>query len=214
MVFPVVIYGCESWIIKTEHWRIDAFELWCWRRHLRVLWTTRDQTGPKRSQPWIFIGRTDAEDEALILWPPDAKCQLIKKYPDAGKDWRQEEKGTTEEEMVGLDGHAFEQALGDGEEQGSLGCCSPWGGKQLDVTEWLNNNRSPKVSGMKPMNKQLRISLIFQSFYRRTTEQQGNSSCGQQGNNSQCAMEVFQPRLTSLVIVYLVLCICKLYHKP
>ena len=66
--------------------------------------------------------------------------------------------------MVGLDGHAFEQALGDSEEQGSLGCCSPWCGKQLDVTEWLNNNRSPKVSGMKPMNKQLRISLIFQSL--------------------------------------------------
>ena len=84
---------------------------------------------PKRNQPWMFIGRTDAE--APILWPPDAKSQLIGKDPDTGKDWRQEEKGTTEDEMVGwhyrLNGHEFEQASGVGEGQGSLAYCSPWG---------------------------------------------------------------------------------------
>ena len=84
-------------------------------------------------QSWIFIARTDAEAEAPILWPPDVKNWLIEKDPDAGKDWRQEEKGTTEDEMVGmhyqLDGHEFEQALRIGDGQGSLMCCSPWGRK-------------------------------------------------------------------------------------
>ena len=97
-----------------------------------------DYEGYSISQPWIFIGRTDAETEAPILWPPDTKSQLIQKDPDAGKDWRQGEKGTTEDEMVGwhhwLDGHEFEQILGDSEEQGSLACCSPWGRKELDTT--------------------------------------------------------------------------------
>jgi len=94
---------------------------------------------PNVNQSWIFIGRTDAEAEAAILWPPDAKNWLIGKDPDAGKDWRQEEKGMTEDEMVGwhhcLDGQEFEQALGDDEEQRSLACCSPWGGKESDMTE-------------------------------------------------------------------------------
>ena len=84
---------------------------------------------PKGNQPWIFIGRTDAEAETPVLWPPDMKSQLIRKDPDAGKDWRQE-KGMTEDEMFRwchwLDGHEFEQTPGDGEEQGSLECCSPW----------------------------------------------------------------------------------------
>ena len=83
---------------------------------------------PKGSQLWILIGRTDAE--VLILWPPDAKSWLIEKAPDAEKDWEQEEKGTTEDEMVGChhrpDGHEFEQTLGDSKGQGSLVCCSPW----------------------------------------------------------------------------------------
>ena len=87
----------------------------------------------KGNQPWIFIGRTDSKAEAPILWPPDVKNWLLGQDPDAGKDWRQEEKRTTEDEMVGwhhrLDGHEFEQAPGDGEEQGSLVCCSPWGPK-------------------------------------------------------------------------------------
>ena len=88
----------------------------------------------KENQFWIFTGRTDAEAEAPVLWPPLAKSQLIGKDPDAGKDWRQEEKGTTEDEMVGwhhrLDGHGFKQAPGDSEGQGSLTCCSPWGHKK------------------------------------------------------------------------------------
>jgi len=96
----------------------------------------------KGNQSWTFIERTDAEAEAPILWPPDAKNWLIWKDPDAGNDWRQEEKGMTEDEMVGwhyrLSGHEFEQAWGDGDGQGSLGCWSLWGGKELDMTEWLN----------------------------------------------------------------------------
>ena len=98
---------------------------------------------PKGNQHWIFIGRTDAEAEAPVLGPPDAKSWLIGKDPDAGKDWGQQEKGTTEDEMVGwhhlLNGHKFEQAPGASERQGSLMCCSPWGRKQLDMTKWLNN---------------------------------------------------------------------------
>ena len=97
---------------------------------------------PKGNQSWIFFGRTDAEDEAPILWPPDAKNWLIGKDPDAVKDWRQIEKGTREDETVGwhhqLKGHEFEQALVVGDRQGSLAHGSPWGHKQLDKTEWLS----------------------------------------------------------------------------
>ena len=91
------------------------------------------------------MGKTDAEAEATILWPPDAKNWITGKHPDGGKDWRQEEKGTTEDEMVGwhhqLDKHEFEQARGDGEGQGSQACCSSWDCKESDMTEWLNNNK-------------------------------------------------------------------------
>ena len=86
---------------------------------------------PKENQSWIFIGGTDVEAETPILWPPDAKNWLIGKDPDAGKDWKQEEKGMTE------DGHEFEQALGFGDGQGSLVCCTPWGRRESDMTEWL-----------------------------------------------------------------------------
>ena len=103
MVFPVVMYWCESWTIKkAEHGRIDAFELWCWRRLLRIPWTGRrsNQSILKEINPeWKITGRTDAEAEAPILLPPDGKGRLIGKDPDAGKDWRQEEKG-----MMGWDG--------------------------------------------------------------------------------------------------------------
>ena len=109
MVFPVVMYGCESWTVKkAERRRINAFELWCWRRLLRVPWTARRSNHPlvhsKGNRPWIFIGRTDAEaeTETPILWLPDAKNWLIGKDPDAGKDWRQEEKG--QQRMRWLDG--------------------------------------------------------------------------------------------------------------
>ena len=97
---------------------------------------------PKGNQSWIFIGRTDAETKTPILWAPDVKEWLIGKDPDAGKDWRQEEKETTEDEMVRwhqwLNEREFEQAPGVGDGQGSLACCSPWGRKELDTTEWLN----------------------------------------------------------------------------
>ena len=128
-----LMYGCESWAIKkAECRRIDSFELWCWRRFLRIPWTARrsKQSNPKGNQSWIFIGRTEAEAEALILWPHDLKSQLIGKDPNDGKDWKQE-KGIAEDEMNRwrhrLNGHEFEQALGDAEEQGILACCSPWG---------------------------------------------------------------------------------------
>ena len=97
---------------------------------------------PKGDQSWVFIGRTDVEAETPILWPLDTKSWLIWKDPDAGKDWRREEKGTREDEMVGwhhqLDGHDFEQAPGVGDGQGSLECCSPCGREELDTTTWLN----------------------------------------------------------------------------
>ena len=129
MVSLVVMYGCESWTIKkAERWRIDAFELWCWKRLLRVPWTARrsnqsilKEISPEYSSEVLtslevlhwkdwFIGNTEAETP--ILWPPDARNWLIGKDPDAGKDWRQEEKGMTEDEMVGwhhqCNGHEFE----------------------------------------------------------------------------------------------------------
>ena len=98
---------------------------------------------PKGNQSWIFTGRTDAETETTILWSPDAKNWLIGKAPDAGKDWRQEAKRSTENEMVGwhhwLNGQEFKQHPGVGDGLGSLACCSPWGHKELDTTEWLNS---------------------------------------------------------------------------
>ena len=123
MVFPVILYGCESWSIKkAEHQRIDAFELWCWRRLLRVTWTVwrSNQSILKEISPSYrrsvlnILGRTDTEAKAPILWPPDAKSQLLRKDPDAGKDWRQEKKEVTEDEMIGwhhrLNGHEFEHS--------------------------------------------------------------------------------------------------------
>ena len=113
MVFPVVMYGCERWTIKkAEHWKSDAFELWYWRRLLSPLDCKEIQpVHPKGNQSWIFIGRTDVEAEAPILWPLDAKSWLIWKDPDAGKDWSWE-KGMTENERVGwyhrLNGPEFE----------------------------------------------------------------------------------------------------------
>ena len=123
------MYVCENWTVKEgECWRIDAFELWCFH--------------PKGNQSWIFIGRTDAEAETPILWPPHAKGWLIGKDPDAGRDRRQEEKGTTEDEMAGwhhwLDAHEFGWTPGVGDGQGGLACCSSWVHKESDTNEWLN----------------------------------------------------------------------------
>ena len=102
LFFPVFTYECESWTIKkAECWRIDAFELWCWRILSPLDCKEIQPVHPKGDQSWVFIGRTDAEAENPILWLPDAKNWLIWKYPDAGKDWGQEEKETTEDEMAG-----------------------------------------------------------------------------------------------------------------
>ena len=146
MVFPVIRYGCESWTPKkAEHWRIDAFEVSCWRRLLRVFPSLDCKkikpVHPQGNQSWIFIGRTDAEAEALTLWPPDVKNWFIGKDPDAGKDWRQEEE-MIKDKMVGwhhwVDGHEFKRAPGVGYEQGSLACWGPCprGCKESDTTEW------------------------------------------------------------------------------
>ena len=135
-------------------WKLDYKESWApknWCFWTEVVERTLESpldckeiqpVHPKGNQHWIFIGRTDAEVETLILWPPDAKNWLIGKDSDAGKDWRQEEKGMTEDEMVGwhhwLNGHAFDWAPEVGDGQGSLVCCSPWGCKESDTTEQLN----------------------------------------------------------------------------
>ena len=140
------MYRCESWTVKkAECRRIDAFELWYWRRLMRVPWTARksnQSVHPKGDQSWVFIGRTDAEAKTVILWPPHAKSWLIGKDPDAGRDWRQEEKGTTEDEMAGwhhwLDAHEFGWAPGVSDGQGGLVCCNSWGCKESDTTERLN----------------------------------------------------------------------------
>ena len=134
-------------IKKAEYWRIDAFELWCWRRFLRVPWTARrsNQFTLKGISPEYSLEGLMLKVELQHFWPPDAKNWLIWKAPDAGKDWWWEEKGTTEDEMVGwhhqLNGHEFEQAPGVGDGQGSLAFFSPWGRKESDRTEWLNNNK-------------------------------------------------------------------------
>ena len=144
MVFPVVMCGCESWTIKkAEHQRIDAFELWCWRRLLTVPWTTR-----RANQSILKEISSGCSLEELmlklkpILWPPDVKSWLTGKDPDARKDWEQEEKGTTEDKMFGrhhrLNGYGFGWTPGVGDGQGGLVCCSPWGCKESDMTEQLN----------------------------------------------------------------------------
>ena len=116
---------------------------------------------PKGNQSWIFIGRSDAEAQDPITWPPDAKNKLTGKDPDAGKDWGQEEKGLTEDEMVGwhhrLDAHEFEQALGVGDGQGNLECCSPWGCKESDTTEQLNRTELEKA--MAPHSSTLALKI-------------------------------------------------------
>ena len=156
MVFPVVMYGCESWTVKkAECRRIDAFELWCWRRLLRVPWTERrsNQSILKEINPGISL-------EGMILkLKLHLKSWLIGKDSDAGRDWGQEKKGTTEDAMAGwhhgLDGRESEWTPGDGDGQGGLVCCYSWGRKESDTTERLNwaelnflqlPNFSPKIN--------------------------------------------------------------------
>ena len=134
-------------------WELDHKESWTLKN--RCFWTvvlekTLESSldckeiqpiHPKWNQSWIFIGRTDAEAETLILWPPDAKNWLTGKDPDAGKDWRREKKGTTEDERAGwhhwLDGRESQRTPGVGDGQGGLVCCDSWGGKESDMTERL-----------------------------------------------------------------------------
>ena len=149
MVFPVWLWELdqkESWAPKNRcFWTVvweKTLESPCNRKEIKPV-------HPKGNQSWIFIWRTDANTEAPILWPLHAKSQLIGKDPNAWKDWRQEEKGTTEDEMVGwhhqLNRHEYEQTLGDGENE-SLGCWIPWGCQKLDTTEGLNNTIATGLS--------------------------------------------------------------------
>ena len=126
---PVVMYGCESWTIKkAEHWRIDTLKLWCWRRLLRVFWTERksNQSILKEINPEYSLEGPMLKLKLQYFGHLMQRAD-IRKDPDAGKDWRQEEKGMTEDKMVGwhhwLNGHEFEQAPGVGKGQGSLACC-------------------------------------------------------------------------------------------
>ena len=144
MVFPVVMYGCERWTSHKEGW---APKNWCFWTMVKTLETPLDYmeikpVNPKGNQSWVFI-RTDAETEAPILWRRDAKSWLTRKDPDARKYWKQEEKGTAEDEMVGwhhqLSGRDFEQALGD-DEGGEAWSAAVPGVSESDTSEWLNNN--------------------------------------------------------------------------
>ena len=146
-VKPMVFSSSHVWMWELDYKESWALKNWCfWTVVLeRTLESPMDckeikPVDPKGNQPWIFIGKTDAKAETPLLWLHDEKNRLIKKVPDVGKDWRLEEKGTTEDEVVGwhhwLDGHEFEWAPGDGEGQRNLACCSPWGRKKLDTTDW------------------------------------------------------------------------------
>ena len=145
MVFPVVVYRCESWTMKkAEQRRIDVFELWCWRRLLRGPWTAQrsNQSFLKKINPEYSLVGLMLKLKLQYFGHLMQRAALLEKDPDAGKDWRQEEKGMTEDEMIGwhhwLDGHEFEQAPEVGDGQGSLACCSPWGHSQAWLSKWTN----------------------------------------------------------------------------
>ena len=159
ITLPTKVQTVKAMIFSSGHvwmWELDQKESWAlknWCFWTVVLEKTLESpldskeiqlVNPKGDQSWVFTGRADVETEAPILWPPDAKSWPIGKDPNAGKDWRQEEKGMAESEMAGwhhrLNGHEFEQILGDSGGQGNLVFCSPWGHKESDTTEWLNNS--------------------------------------------------------------------------
>ena len=156
MVFPVVMYGCESWTVKkAEHQKIDAFELWCWRGLLRIPWTARrsNQSILKETSPGYSLeGRMLKLKRQYFGFL--MQSWLIWKDPDSGKDWRQEEKGMTEDEMVGwhhwLNGHGFGWTLGVGDGQRGLVYCSSWGHKESDTTERLNWTRGSQLASRQP----------------------------------------------------------------
>ena len=180
VVFPVVLWELnhkESWVSKNKYfWTVVL------KKTLESPLNCKEikPVNPKGNQSWIFIGMTDAKDEAPILWPPDAKNWLTGKDPDAGKDWRQEEKGMTEDEKVGwhrrLNGYEFEQAPGVGDGQGGLACCCPWGRhdwvteqqqeQQWSLADWLGDPRAAlepmfSMSALKaPRGPRLAMSLL------------------------------------------------------
>ena len=164
IILLIEVHIGKAMVFSSGHvwmWELDHIEGWApenWWFWTVVLektlespsdWKEIKPVDPKGNQSWIFIGRTDAEAEAPILRPPDAKSRLIRKHPDAGKDWRQEEKGMTADERVGwrhsLDGREFEQAPGDGERQGSLACYSPWARRVGH--DWADWTRIRKLCG-------------------------------------------------------------------
>ena len=177
--------SCQSYGFSSSHvwmWDLDYKEIWVpknWCFWTVVLEKTLENpldckeiqpVNPKGNQPWIFIGRTDAEAETPVLWPPDVKNWLIWKDPDAGKDWRQEEKGSTE--MVEwdhwFDGHEFEQVLGAGDGQASLACCRPWGRRvRHDCVTELKNSRGWWRHTLSPIlhswasDQRMYFSLLF-----------------------------------------------------
>ena len=167
ITLPTKVHLVKAMVFPCGHvwmWELDCEESWVpknWCFWTVVLKNTLESplgykeikpVNPKGNQSWIFIGRTDAEAEAPILWPPDAKNRLTGKDPDAGKDWRQEEKGLAEDQMVTwhhqLNRHEFEQALEDGEGQRSLACCSPWSRKESDTTERLTEQQQGHGSNL------------------------------------------------------------------
>ena len=151
MVFPVVMYGCESWTTKkAEHWRTDAFELWCWRRLLRVPWTASrsnqsilKEISPECSMEGVML-KLQLQYFGYVMWSANSfeKTLMLGKEAGGRRRWRQKEKGTTEDEMVRwhhrLNGHGFGWTPGVGDGQGGLACCDSWGHKESDATERLN----------------------------------------------------------------------------
>ena len=144
IIFPVVMYGCASWTVKkAEHWRIDAFELWCWRRLLRVPWTARisNQSILKEISPGCSLEGLMLKLKLQYFGHLMRRVDSLEKT-DADRNWGQEEKGTTEDEMAGwhhrLNGHEFGWTPGVGDGQGGLACCDLSGHKESDTTEWLN----------------------------------------------------------------------------
>ena len=170
---------------------------------------------PKGSQSWLFIGRTDAEAETPILWPPYVKSWLSGKDPDAGKDWGQEEKGTTEDEMAGwhhrLDGHEFEWTPGVGDGKGGLACCNSWGYQESDTTEWLNwtelNEKRTYRQVIKRMKEQVWASkLLYKEDWNKNVyprcphhDPEGNS----EGRWRKKMLRASLPKHRILVTVYL-----------
>ena len=173
MVFPAVMYRCESWSIKKAGcWRIDAFKLWCWRRLLRVCWTARRAHQSILKEINLFIGRTDAKTP--VLWPHHTKSRLIGKDHDASKDWRQEEKGEREEDIVRwyhwLNGHKFEKTRNGG--QRSLTCYSPWGCKErTQLSDWTTKTETMFISSLQRnwTSRRLPIYLCLSIYYEELT---------------------------------------------